>query len=292
MLKTFATVISNDAPKLMNRRYILFVIIILLAVLCFVYVDAGEPDILSFGKLVRMKYNTPYILDLKKGNKHLVFYGSEHLYDTTNSIFNDIEKHFMDLNPQIAFYEGEYMPLFGSREKAILSAGESGFLAYLGVEHNVPVRGIEPSFQSQFNFLLKKYSKEEVLLMFFCRNIPVLQKKEKPFDFEVYTASFLKSLQGKGFPISDEEATLRYVVTLYEDFFGEEFNWETFDAKKIYPVYYNNILNEIERELSQFRDRYIVRVLKDFLDKYDRVFILMGSGHAVKQEPVLRSLFE
>ena len=253
-----------------------------------------QPGILTFEQLQEMDYETPYILDLQKGEKHLIFYGSDHSNAPDDPMFDDIEKRFLDLKPEIIFNEGGDPPSLDDRNESIRKFGESGFLMYLGKTHNVPVKNIEPPLQEQFDYFLKKYSKEDVLLMYFCRQISQLQRMNQTVnvDFENYMYGFLKQLQKEGFPISDEEATLKYAITIYEDFFDEKFAWKTFDGKNISPMGNESILNEIYREVGQFRDRYIVELISDTLKKYDRVFIVMGSGHAVKQEPVLRSLFK
>lgn len=277
-----------------NRELILFLLVTILIVPAFLCskLKNKQPDILTFEQLVKANYETPYILDLQKGKKRLVFYGSDHSNNPSDPMFNDIEKYFLDLKPQIAFNEGGDPPSFDDRNRAIQIAGEAGFLRYLGERYNIPVKNIEPPPKGEFDFLLKKYSKNDVLLMYFCRQIPQFKRKTDQVNFETYMPNFLKSLKVKGFLISDKEATLKYLIARYEDFFGEQFDWEKFDPKNIYPIYYTNILNEIVRESSQFRDRYAVKMISDTLKKCARVFVVMGSGHAVKQEPILRSLFK
>ena len=253
-----------------------------------------QPDILTFEQLQKMEYETPYILDLQKGEKHLIFYGSDHSNDPTNHQFDDIEKRFLKMKPEISFNEGGDPPSLDDKNKAIEKFGEAGFLRYLGKKYNIPVKNIEPTLQDQFDCLLKKYSRNDLLLMYFCRQVLQVQRMSQSVnvDFENYMSGFLKQLQKEGFPISDEQATLKYAITIYEFFFNEKFNWKTFDGKNISPMGNESILNEIYRETGQFRDRYIVNFISDALKKYDRVFVVMGSGHVVKQEPVLRSLFK
>jgi hypothetical protein len=130
--------------------------------------------------------------------------------------------------------------------------------------------------------------------MYFCRQVLQVQRMSQSVtvDFENYMSGFLKQLQAKGFPISDEEATLKHTITVYEKFFNEKFDWKTFDRKNLSSTSNKILLYEIYRETGEFRDRYIVNLISDTLKKYDRVFVVMGSGHAVQQEPVLRSLFK
>lgn len=278
-----------------NKMLILFLlttIFILSFSSCLIFYK--RPDILSFEQFNKIEYKTPYILEIQKGKKHLIFYGSDHSNDSTNPMFDDIEKRFLDMEPEIVFNEGGSPPSLDDRNKAIQKYGEAGFLRYLGKKHNIPVKNIEPSLKDQFDFFLKRYSRNDLLLMYFCRQILQLQRMEESvhIDFENYMSGFLQQLQKEGFPISDEEVTLKYLITIYEGFFNEEFDWKKFNRENISPMSHNNILNEIYREVSQFRDRYIVRQISDSFKKYDKVFVVMGAGHAIIQEPVLRSLFK
>ena len=278
----------------MKRIFILLAAVLILLISSCSSLRIKQPEILTFEQLRKTKYETPYILDLQKGKKHLVFYGSDHLNDPADPMFTDIEKRFLEMNPEIVFNEGGDPPALDDRNMSIEKYGEAGFLRYLGKKHNIPVKNIEPSLQDQFDYLLKKYSKKDLFLMYFCRQVLQVQRMSQSttVDFENYMSGFLKQLQAKGFPISDEEATLKYAITIYEDFFNEKFDWKTFDRKNLSPKGSKRILYEIYRETGQFRDKYIVNLISETLKKYDRVFVVMGSGHAVQQEPVLRSLFK
>lgn len=278
----------------MKQIFILLTAILILLVSSCSSLRTKQPEILTFEQLRKTKYETPYILDLKKGKKHLIFYGSDHINDSADPMYADIEKRFLEMNPEIVFNEGGDPPSLDDRNMSIEKYGEAGFLRYLGKKHNIPVKNIEPTLQDQFDYLLKKYSKNDLLLMYFCRQILQVQRMSQSttVDFDNYMSGFLKQLQEKGFPISDEEATLKYVISIYEDFFNEKFNWKTFDRINLSPMGSKKILYEIYKETGQFRDKFIVNLISKTLKEYDRVFVVMGSGHAVQQEPVLRSLFK
>lgn len=51
------------------------------------------------------------------------------------------------------------------------------------------------------------------------------------------------------------------------------------------------VLNEVARASSNFRDRFIVERIAVGLEKYDRLFVVYGASHALRQEPALRALF-
>ncbi len=65
-----------------------------------------RPDILRYEEYIKKEIHLPYILDIKNGNKHLIYYGVKHSFDPTDSMFIDIEKKFTELKPDIGFNEG------------------------------------------------------------------------------------------------------------------------------------------------------------------------------------------
>ena len=148
-------------------------------------------------------------------------------------------------------------PSLDDRNKTIEKFGEAEFLRYLGKKYSIPVRNIEPTFQDQFDCFLRMYSKENILLMYFYRQVLQIRKMSQGVnvDFENYIFGLLKQLQKAGFPISDEEATSKYVIAVSKNFFDEKFDWKTFDRKNISPMGNESILNEISRESGQFHDR-------------------------------------
>jgi hypothetical protein len=52
------------------------------------------------------------------------------------------------------------------------------------------------------------------------------------------------------------------------------------------------VLNEISRGSSHFRDRHIFERIAQGLKTHNRIFVVYGSGHAVKQEPALRAVID
>ena len=53
------------------------------------------------------------------------------------------------------------------------------------------------------------------------------------------------------------------------------------------PSYFTN---EVATESNHFRDQYHVKLLEEAVRSSKRVFAIVGSAHAVMQEPTLRSV--
>ncbi len=280
--------------KTINHNFKRFRIIIPLCLLLACSTNGKKelrPDILKYEEYGKKKIHLPRILDIKKDNKHLIYYGTEHSFDPTDSMFLDIEKRFNELKPDIAFNEGgNDWPVINDRDSTIRVTGDPGFIRYLCRINNVQIMSIEPLDSLEYKYLLTKYKKEDISLMYFCRQIDQLQNQGGISDsnFEKYMNSFLLDLKNNGLPLNNDEVKYSYMKNYYEKFFHANFNWKEFDPTNYQPIYSKTILNEIMRESTYFRDRFIINKIEETLKTNDKIFVVMGGSHLVIEEPVLR----
>lgn len=254
-----------------------------------------KPDILRYEDYLKKEIHLPYILDLKNKTKHLVYYGAAHSFDPADTMFADIEKRFHNLKPDIVFNEGgDDWPVINHRDSTIRLTGDPGFIRYLCRKNNVPVKSIEPPDSFEYKHLLTKYKKEDIVLMYFCRQIEQLQNQGEISNnyFEKYMDSFISDLKNNGMPLNNDEIKFSFMKNYYEKFFHSKFNWKKFDPTNYQPIYSKTLLNEICRESTYFRDRYIVSIIEETLKIKNKIFVVMGGSHLVIEEPVLRYLMK
>ncbi len=251
------------------------------------------PHILNFTELEKKDYRLPYILDLQKGDKRLIVYGCMHTFNPEDSMLVDIENRFLSLQPDFAFNEGGDWPIFDDRFETVRKSGEQGFLKFICYKNNIPVRSYEPTPKKEYGHLLSKYNKNNVLLMYFCRQIAQIQKNQELANFKEYMVNnFLVYLKESGFPMDKPKSEYEKIIKNYKNLFNKEFDWKNFNPQNVLPIYNNTILNEINREVTEFRDIYIVNEIKNELLINDKIFVLIGGSHVIKQEPLLKYYFE
>ncbi|MCK5169461.1 MAG: hypothetical protein KAQ75_06260 [Bacteroidales bacterium] len=232
-------------------------------------------------------------MDLQKENKHLIVYGCKHTFNPEDSMLVDIENRFLSLRPDFAFNEGGNWPIYDVRDETIRKSGEQGFLRFICNKNNVPVRSYEPTPKKEYEHLLSKYNKNDVLLMYFCRQIAQIQKNQELANFKEYMVNgFLVYLKESGFPMDEPKLEYEKITKNYKNLFNKEFNWKDFNPQNVFPIYNNTILNEINREVTEFRDIYIVNEIKNELLINDKIFVLIGGSHVIKQESLLKYYFE
>lgn len=244
---------------------------------------------------------TPYVIDLRKGDKRLVFIGCSHTRDTTSSEFTTIEKYFEELQPQVTYNEGGQIPAalsFQSRNEAIAKRGETGLLKYLSDRADIQMLNGDISDSLEFSLTLKEHPKDDLFLYYMMERlvVPYLNNAygNREFD-ELYSlvidAWFIKP----GFPLSEEEKGIAYFRKLYQEKIGRPFvlevNYENFEKF--------DFINggdckfcAIGRTSKKVRDLALLEKIDKAFDQYDRVMVTFGHGHAVAIEPALKQIIE
>jgi hypothetical protein len=127
--------------------------------------------------------------------------------------------------------------------------------------------------------------------MYFCRQIAQIQKNQELANFKEYMVNnFLVYLKESGFPMDKPKSEYEKIIKNYKNLCNKEFDWKNFNPQNVLPIYNNTILNEINREVTEFRDIYIVNEIKNEIN--DKIFVLIGGSHVIKQEPLLKYYFE
>ena len=176
-----------------------------------------KPQILTFSELEKINYKLPYILELKNRNKHLVMYGCKHSFNPLDTMLIDIQDKFENLNPDFALNEGGNWPIYDSRNETVKKSGEQGFLRFLCKKYNVPVRSFEPKPVEEYEYLVSKFKKDDVLLMYFCRQIVQIQNRQDIGDFKEFIINnYLTGLKNSGLPINNPKNEYYKLVENYK----------------------------------------------------------------------------
>lgn len=272
--------------------------------------EAILSSIMTAEEYSKIEHATPYIFELKAGDKELYYFGSPHTSDPSNPLFAEIETAFNKANPDIVFVEG--MNVRGdktkfnqrvksaTREEAIDHMGESGLTLKLGVEKGVDWESPEPTDEDLYNDLLAKgFSKDEIFAWDVFHILPQYNRQMKREGFEKYVSGFIdrfkRTTNWEGFDYSYERA-----IKLGEQIFGEAVDVENDQRAldRIDPIPWDEkkerqtILNRIGEASSLFRDKKIVSDILEAFKTHKRVFVVYGASHAAMQEPAFKKAFE
>jgi len=278
-----------------------------------VSLESALQDIMTFEQYREIRHPTPYIYDLEANGKELKYFGTRHIkHDTKpdDPALSQIKEAFDEMKPDCVFVEGIHGETGAIKERVkgysyqdiIGRAGEAGFFLKLAVDNGVDWQCPEPSHQEIYEHLLGMgFSREEIFAHDILLSLPQYLRGQQHRDgFEKYSQGYIdhfKTVTGW----EDFDYSYNHGVEIIEQILGRPLDVENqAGASEKYFVNLTKpmesedkrtILTQIGEETSMFRDRKIVSNIAKALETYDRVFVVYGASHAVKQEPALRTLF-
>jgi hypothetical protein len=242
---------------------------------------------------------TPHVIDLRNGNKRLVFVGCEHTRDTAHPQFAAIERYFNDLKPQIAFNEGGQVKdsvRYRSRHEAAAHNGETGCLKYFSDRAGIKMINGDITEREEFPITLRIHPREELFLYYVMERIvqPYLMGMHgnAPFE-EIYEQQMNKWFVASGFPLAPEEQSADYFKGLFRKQVGAPFKPEVnFDNIEKFDYVNGGDCKfcAIGRTSKVVRDSVLLTKIDQSLDRYDRVMVTFGHGHALAVEPALHQI--
>ncbi len=245
-----------------------------------------------------------YVFEITQGGTHLVFFGSPHTNQEGDSIFTDIQKAFEKEKPDKVYVEG--MPSINSKKDEVRSIGktmsltdtikhgENTYTLKLAIDAGVDFESPEPELKDEITYLEQHgYDKRDIFDFYISRQIFQYQREyseRSVLALSQYLAPYIEQVQ------KNSDLTHAECAEIIQTIFSEIDLDSDIYEKKTDPIFWEGNIrtktNEISHDSSQFRDEYIVARIAEGLKKYDRVFIVYGAGHAVKQEPALRALMQ
>jgi hypothetical protein len=253
----------------------------------------AQTSIMSFEEYVKKRHPVPYILKLSAGKGCLLYFGAKHTFDPNEPELVQMEKLWTNLKPDVAFFEGadpENVPSAVKTREEVRRNGEPSFVLFLAARDHVPVHTLEPSRGDEIALLLRKYSPEEVKVFYVLRQVPEFKSGKHDETIEAYTQNVLGWLSMRA-ELRVAPRTLAELKGSSARLFPQLADWREvpqawFDPATPQPLTY---LNDISRQLSEFRDRHMLTLLAEQVAQGKRVLAAVGASHVVMQERALRA---
>ena len=248
--------------------------------------------------------NRSYIFELTKGDKKLTYFGSDHISDPQDPLFQEIKDAFNKANPQIVYIEG--MPHINKRKEEMKSKkdlltgeqakahGENVYTLKLALDAGIDFESPEPEFSTEIKHLLDQgFSKEAIFTYDISRGVNQYQrehKEKREEECKEYLNSFFERFQQESGWNQQEMESLKqkFLSELDVD------DVERYESQ-VDPIPWKGkeqtVINDVARSSNAFRDKHIVERIAEGIKKHDRIFVVYGSAHAVKEEPAIKALF-
>lgn len=247
-----------------------------------------------YSKYKELENNTtaiPYFYKLNKNGNVLYFLGTAHSNDPEDTQFKEIKLQWETFlkettnseNPKLVLVEGLLPETPQNEISAITEYNEPGYATYLAIKENIAVTTTEPPEDLEINELLSRHTKDKVALYYFLNITYQWINFNSEESLEDYTSKYLGYYfykpEWEGFDFS-----IDHLKELYKNKFNKEIGKE--DKAIIYEFVKPTDTN-ISGESSDIRDTHILNTILEYW-KENNLFIVYGSGHAIRLEKALK----
>ncbi|MBP6914270.1 hypothetical protein KBB74_02145 [Candidatus Parcubacteria bacterium] len=242
----------------------------------------------------------PYTFNLSNKEKELIFFGSPHINDPESPIFDSIKEKIEETKPDIVYVEG--IPSIDRIKEEIGSLtldeakkqGESIFSLKLAIENNINVESPEPDFSKELEYQTNQgFSKKDIFNYYMYRIINQYQHNNENTNVEecknILKQRFERFRKQSNWDEKELEIMEKEIIDqldIKDNKYSNETDPIPWEGKP------QTVINEVSRSSSNFRDKHIFEEIAKGKEKYNKLFVVYGSGHAVSQEPALKALFE
>jgi hypothetical protein len=226
----------------------------------------------------------------------LYYFGEQHSYDPSDKQWikaKNLLGEFIEKTAntkKVAIYEGGRAGKWSSETEAITNAGGTGFIVYNATKLNIEIFCPEPDRKYELVELEKNFSREEIEYYYFTRVVAQWWRKLEPQpDFEKYITHYLKRDEEES-GWANFDFSLDNMKKIHKKVFSTEFdhNDKHFFREVASPVTAKTIINKVCRACGDIREESITKKIFEYWSKGYSIFIEYGSGHAVREEPLLR----
>jgi len=227
--------------------------------------------------IIRTIWPKPYVLELDR----FVFYGAHHTSNRHDPQFADIEQRWNAFHPTVALCEGRSRGfLIGPVFSRIGKKSEVQFVHELARRDGVRLLTLEPLYADEVGALLKKWTPEQ-LVLYFTMRVYWSEAGGKANE------SLAKDLLAKRTDVDglrDSLHTLADVDRVWRRDFPTLPDWHVLREE---PA--STYLAAISEDSRRIRGEHMARTLIDLHRRGERVFAVVGSGHVIRIELILRN---
>ncbi len=246
-----------------------------------------------------------YAYCVEAAGKSIHVFGTAHLHEPGDPLFDEIERALYDAHPDIVLVEGKrYLNEHKDRVRAHLQQedvahlyeeGESIVALKHAVELGADFESPEPDLQEEVARILSEgFTPRDVFTYYAYRSIA--QYLREHTDPRVEECRAHLSLELKEFRRKsgwDEQVLHELEATLLDELdINDRTRYETQSDPVPWEGVPQALVNGVARASCQVRDEHILERVAELMKTYDRLFILYGSAHAVRLEPAIRQLIE
>ncbi|MFM9872644.1 MAG: hypothetical protein ACKVQS_04155 [Fimbriimonadaceae bacterium] len=250
-----------------------------------VVVLKGTPRTPAEHDAIYSKTTFPYIVEIETRAGHLLFLGTEHIYDPQNPQFGKIEESWQSFKPDIALIESRNLASSSSLNEAA-KRGEPAFVATLAKQNGIKVSSLEPEPKVEGAALVAAETPERAHLFLTLRNY-FSRRRTQP-EIPDTTIQLALALRASEYGLTTKLKTVADLDALWKADFPELPNWRN-ARENVLSGKGSTYLNHLANVSNQIRDDHWAKTIVSFVRQGKKVFVVGGASHAINLEPVLRA---
>jgi hypothetical protein len=220
-------------------------------------------------------HGNPYVLRLS----NLIFFGARHTSDRSDPQLAQIEGLWRQFHPTVALYEGRQQRYYVGPLFRFGPVTESRLVHHLARRDDVRLVSLEPSYEDEVAALVHKWPPDRVALFFFTRVYWSEAGEEANERLARHLLAKRTDINGLRGALRD----LADVDRLWQRDFRRAGDWRTLPHEPS-----GTYLSAIADDSRTIRGEHMARTLIDLTRQGERVFAVVGSGHVIRTEFILR----
>lgn len=248
-------------------------------------VPLAAPILTSTQYEARSDHARPYIYEIASSDAGAVlFFGSEHTKDPADPQIARIREAWSKFRPDVGLLESRLGFAIGGLETGVSEFGEPAVVYWLADADDVECYTWESPAETEVQRLLKQFTPQETAAFVILRPYFANYRHGAPDDPE----SYVEEYRAKRTRLPGLEGTFANMAELnawWTKQFPEGPKWQETSDQYGLPGY----LAQIAEASNHARDAHLARCILELTGQGKRVFVIGGSGHAVKLEGALRA---
>ncbi len=227
---------------------------------------------------VRGASGEPYVLALERAPGALLYYGAHHSREFDDPQLDDIRRRWAEFRPTVALCEGRARGyLLGPLFPRFTGLPEPALVHELAAADGVELYSLEPAYEDEVALLLERFQPAEVALFFTLRVYWSEAGGRADEDLA-------RDLLAKRSDVTGLRGVLPDLAAL-------DAAWKRSGGpgdRRTGTGEMPGVLRAIDEASRAVRGEHMGRVLIDLVERGERVFAVVGSGHVIRQEWALR----
>jgi hypothetical protein len=243
----------------------------------------------------------PYVAGFEAQGAQLRYIAARHNGDIDSPTLKTVKAAFDDFRPQVVIVEGVpnegaaspgwYLEYARQKEQDGFKSGggETAYAATLAAGSGIDFVPAEPTEGEKLTGLLARgYSAADYMgwsIAQLAATHPAINDENAD---EIINRNIASTARRAGIDPGGFDATA--FKAWYEDKTGTSFAVATAKSEDLSPDRNGSALQKLTQAVDDVREPHIVKTIAAQMEKFDRVLVVYGSAHLVKQEPALRQM--